>query len=59
MITFSILIIAALVLAIGAILFTVVIGGSLIVVFGDAIFCVGLIYAIVLIVRKILEKRGS
>lgn len=59
MITFIILLIAAVVLAIGILLFTAVVGGSIIVVFGDAIFCAGIIYAIVLIVKKIQEKRAG
>ena len=59
MITFTILLITALVLIVGLILFTIVIGGASIMVFGDALICVGLIYLIVMAVNKIKEKRGS
>lgn len=63
MISFTILLVMAIVLVIGVLLFATVIGGLSIVIFGDAIICVAIITVIVLIVKKIQkkiqERKGS
>lgn len=63
MISFTILLVMAIVLVIGVLLFATVIGGLSIVIFGDAIICAAIITVIVLIVKKIQkkiqERKGS